>query len=92
MKTSKSGDEGSAQPNKNLKTSKSIGEGSAQAKKAPSNTTNQRASEKTETSTTNTGDKDPAVEEPVSSNNDTQLVGSDAEAFLLHVKGKRKTA
>ena len=73
VKTSKSGDEGSAQPNKKLKTSKSGDEGSAQPNKAQSNTTNQGASEKTQTSTTNTGEE-PALNEPASSNDNTKLV------------------
>ena len=85
LKTSKSGDEGSAQANNKLKTSKSGDEGSAQA---PSNTTNKGASEKTKTSTTNTGEE-PAPKEPVSSNDNTKLISSDQEAFLLRVGGGR---
>ena len=86
-KTSKSGDEGSAQANNKPKTSKSGDEGSAQSNKAPSNTTNKGASKKMKTSTTNTG-KEPAPKEPVSSNDNTKLINSDTEAFLMRVGGR----
>ena len=75
--TEKSGDEVSAQP-----TEKSGDEVSTQPNKAPSNTTNQRASEKTPT--TNTGEE-PAQkkQEHLSSKTGTQLGSSDAKEFLL---------
>ena len=87
-KTLKSGDEGSAQPNNKPKTSKSGDEGSAQPNKVPSNTTKQGASEKTKTSTTNTGEE-PALKEPASSNDNTKLINSDAEAFLMRLRGRK---
>ena len=97
MKTAKSGDEGSAQPTEKSgdevstqPTEQSGDEVSAQPNKAPSNTTNQHASEKTPT--TNTGEESAQKKQEHSktgSKTGTQLGSSDAKEFLLRVRGRQ---